>query len=68
MTWNKRISTLESANAFWNRYGVQVEEHNRSEYKATFLDESITAANLTALWFVLGDKLIGTKALIKSSE
>jgi hypothetical protein len=60
MAWNKRISTLEGAQEFWGRYGVTVQEHGRSEYLATHKGKQVIAESLTALWFQLGDKLIGS--------
>jgi hypothetical protein len=59
MAWNKRISTLEGANAFWGNYGIHIAEEGRSEYKALLgSGQSITAPSLTALWKALGDKFV----------
>ena len=58
MAFPPRISTLNSANLFWNRYSIEIAEHGRKDYIATFRNgKTIKAANLTLLWFELGDRL-----------
>lgn len=65
MAWQGRISSLEGANAFWNRYGIVFAEHGRSEYIATFSSDRtlisyppVVASTLTELWESVGDMLI----------
>jgi hypothetical protein len=59
MAFQPRISTLDGANLFWNRYDIAIAEHGRAEYIATFKDgRSLKASSLNALWFALGDFLI----------
>jgi hypothetical protein len=64
MAFQPRISTLDGANLFWNRYDIAIAEHGRAkhgcaEYIAKFSDgRSLKASSLNALLFALGDFLI----------
>lgn len=60
MAYQPKISDLRGANMFWNRYGWTIEEHGRSQYKATGKSE-IIADTLSQLWFALGDRAIANR-------
>ena len=57
-----RISTLEGANKFWQRYGIEItHDDNLGIYCAQFKAapaQPKQARTLTQLWYDLGDALI----------
>lgn len=68
MTFQPRISTLGGANLFWNRYSIEIAEHGRTEYSATFKSgKMIKADTLTLLWHELGDLLFRGGAAAEST-
>lgn len=76
MTWNKRITTLEGANAFWDRYGWRIAEHGRSQYAALPLEDCsatkaigvIVSNSLSSLMFAIGDAMMEPTEAAKAAD
>ena len=66
--WTKKITTMTGANMFWPRYGWEVYEHGRSQYKAVLSDKApmcpewdsreIIADSLSDLMLMVGDRMM----------
>jgi hypothetical protein len=71
MAWNKRITTLEGANTFWNRYGWVINELGRTQYEANPLpsvsfphvNAPLVADSLSEIMFKIGDTMMTPQPL-----
>ena len=55
MAFQPRISTLDGANKFWQRYGISIREDDGIYYATIKGDGNLHAKTLTKMWEKLGD-------------
>lgn len=55
MAFQSRISTLDGANQFWERYGITIHENEGIYYATISGGGSLHSKTLTKMWEKLGD-------------
>lgn len=62
MAFQPRISTLDGANMFWQRYGISIREEDGIYYATLKGGGSLHAGTLTKMWEKLGDLYVRVPA------